>query len=281
MSSKLENHKEPSFIEFSAALGRAFAGALIFALPMLMTMEMWSLGFYLDPWRLVLLLAVTLPLLFGLSRLGGLRPTVHWLDDVADVLVAIFVATIAAAITLFLFGEISVDTSVREVIGKLALQIVPGSIGAMLASSQLGQQKEGDGDLEKNGPSYGVELFLMGVGALFLSFNVAPTEEMILLAYQMSVWQELGLLVLSLVLMHVFIYAVNFRGGSAPAKGKMLVSLFARYTVVGYAIVLLTSLAVLWFFGRTDGTALEEILSTTVVLSFPGAIGAAAARLIL
>lgn len=279
MTEKQHESAEPSLTEFARTLGRAFAGALIFALPMLMTMEMWWLGFTLEPWRLALLLAVTLPLLFGLSRLGGLRPTAHWLDDVADVLVAICVASVAAAVALFLFGEISPDTSIREIMGKLALQVVPGSIGAMLASSQLGERKEGD---QRGGPpSYATELFLMGVGALFLSFNLAPTEEMMLLAYQMSVWQELGLLALSLALMHIFVYAVNFRGGSAPARGKMLLSLFARYTIVGYAIVLVSSLSVLWFFGRTDGTALEEILSTTVVLSFPGAIGAAAARLIL
>jgi uncharacterized membrane protein len=37
----------------------------------------------------------------------------------------------------------------------------------------------------------------------------------------------------------------------------------------------------LWTFGRTDGTALQEIISAVVVLGFPCAIGAAAARLIL
>lgn len=30
--------------EFARALGRAFAGAILFAFPLLMTMEMWWLG---------------------------------------------------------------------------------------------------------------------------------------------------------------------------------------------------------------------------------------------
>ena len=42
---------------FLVALARAFAGALIFGLPLLMTMEMWALGFYMEPLRLALFLA--------------------------------------------------------------------------------------------------------------------------------------------------------------------------------------------------------------------------------
>jgi len=33
-------------------LGRAFGGALLFSLPLLMTMEMWALGFATEPERL-------------------------------------------------------------------------------------------------------------------------------------------------------------------------------------------------------------------------------------
>ena len=54
-----------------------------------------------------------------------------------------------------------------------------------------------------------------------------------------------------------------------------------RFTVVGYALVLIVSLYMLWTFGRIDGTSLFEIVNTVSVLAFPGAIGAAAARLIV
>ena len=37
----------------------------------------------------------------------------------------------------------------------------------------------------------------------------------------------------------------------------------------------------LWTFGRVDGLGLAPILTATIVLAFPAAIGAAAARLIL
>ena len=47
-------------------LARAFAGAAIFGLPLLMTMEMWSLGFSLDPLKLALFAAYPVALfVFG------------------------------------------------------------------------------------------------------------------------------------------------------------------------------------------------------------------------
>jgi uncharacterized membrane protein len=56
---------------------------------------------------------------------------------------------------------------------------------------------------------------------------------------------------------------------------------FLRVTVVGYVIAIIVSFYLLWTFGRIEGLAITEIASMTLVLSFPAAIGAAAARLIL
>jgi putative integral membrane protein (TIGR02587 family) len=265
---------------FLKGLGRAFAGALIFSLPMMMTMEMWWLGFYMDPLRLALLLVLTFPVLVGLSRFGGMRPTAHLRDDMADALVVMLVAAIAAGVILWIFGILTPEMAPREIIGKVAIQTVPGSFGAMLARSQLGAEPEGEGP-ERRDPTYGGELFLMGAGALFLSFNVAPTEEMVAIAYKMSAWQGVALALLSLGLMHAFVYALNFRGGSRRPEAIPASIIFLRFSVVGYAVVLLVSLFALWIFSRTDSSGLQEIISAAIVLSFPGAIGAAAARLLL
>ncbi len=242
---------------------------------------MWWLGFYMHPLRLALLVVVILPLLVGLSRLGGFRPTSRLRDEVADAFVACLIAAAAAAIILYVFGLITADMTVRELVGKITLQAVPGSIGAMLARNQLHEASLAMAEKDPKVPSYAGELFLMAVGALFLGFNVAPTEEMIFIAYKMTVWHEISLVALSLVLMHGFVFAVNFRGGGKRAPGISFASVFARFTLVGYAIVLLVSLYILWTFGRIDGLSLEETISASVVLGFPGAIGAALARLVL
>ncbi len=58
-------------------------------------------------------------------------------------------------------------------------------------------------------------------------------------------------------------------------------SVLVRFTIVGYAIALLVSLYVLWTFGRTDVADFFEIVKMAIVLGFPGALGAALARLVL
>jgi len=267
---------------FLTGLARAFAGAIIFALPMLMTMEMWSIGFYIDPWRLVILILVQIPLLTALSHISGFQVTEGWLDDLLDAFVAIAVAAIAATVILFVFSVIDFDTAVDEAIGKIAIQTFPASIGAMLAHDQLsGVDDDIDEEQQGRRDTYPAELLLMVTGALFLGLNVAPTEEMVLLSYMMDPWREIALVLLSLMAMHAFVYSLEFRGRPRPHPEVTFWSLFLRFTVVGYALVLVTCLYLLWTFGRTDGSGINEIITAVVVLGFPCAIGAAAARLIL
>ena len=268
--------------ETMTALARAFGGAILFGLPLLMTMEMWSLGGYIARTRLVAMVLVNVPLLVALSHYIGFEPTGRIRDDVADAFVAYLVAFVASAAVLVVFGEIDLAMSWDEITGKLVVQAVPGSIGAALASKELAGDDDDDEACEgEEDPTYLADVFYMIVGALFLAFNMAPTEEMILIAYQMSPWQPLVLALISLGLMHAFVYAVEFRGQHSRPPGMSLAAAFLRYTVVGYALALLVSVYVLWTFGRLDGVSLDAATSIVVVLSFPGAIGAAAARLIL
>jgi putative integral membrane protein (TIGR02587 family) len=269
----------PTPREFWTGLGRAFAGALIFAVPVLMTMEAWALGFHLHPLRLALLLAATVPTLILLHKYGGFRRTTSFRDRVADALVAVLVAAVAATAVLIIFGIVNWEMPLREVIGKIAVQVVPGSLGASLARAQLGSNPLQNGEIQE--PGYTGELFLMVVGALFLSVNIAPTEEVVLIAYKMDPWQEIALVVATLALMHAFVYEFEFRGTHSPEPGAGFLSIFFRYAVVGYALVMIVNLYILWTFGRIDGSGFSETLSAVVVLSFPGAIGAAVARLIL
>lgn len=266
--------------DYLIALARAFGGAVIFGLPLLMTMEMWSLGFTMDRLRLALFLAAMLPVLSALAYYAGFEENSGWLDCLLSALAAYAVAVLAAALILTLLGLLKPGMSADEVIGKIALQAVPGSIGAMLARSQFGQRTTEDTEGRRL-DCYRGEVFLAAVGALFMAFNVAPTEEVVLIAQTITGWHAVGIVVTSLVLMHAFVYSVNFRGETELASLRETASEFLRATVVIYVLTLVICLFVLWTFGRTDGLARLEVLIEAVVLAFPGAIGAAAARLIL
>ena len=257
-------------------LGRAFGGALIFALPLLMTMEMWELGFTMDRWRLLLLVLFSLPTLLFLSHYSGFETTFDWREDLRDVAVAYGVAILASALILVLIGAIDTSMMASEIVGKIALQAVPGALGALLGRSQLGQQHQGRED-----ETYGGELGIMAIGALFLGLNMAPTGEMPLIAYHMSEIHSLLLIPLSLAVMHGFVFASEFKGGTPLNPDTPWWSAFLRFTVVGYVVALLISAYVLWTFGRFDGMGPFMIIQISVVLAFPAAIGAAAARLIL
>jgi putative integral membrane protein (TIGR02587 family) len=268
--------------DYAIGLGRAFGGAVIFAIPLLMTMEMWWLGFSMEPGRLLLFMSINFSILIGLSYFAGFERTFSWKEDAMDAFAAFGVGILTSAAMLALLAVITFDMTWGEIVGKVALQSVPASIGAMLGRKQLGGGQDTQAEEERKAEAgYGGELFLMLAGALFLALNVAPTEEMILIAYQMSPWHTLALGFLSIILLHVLVYTVGFSGQESRPEGGTFLSTFFHFTLAGYGIALLISFYVLWTFGRTEDVAPTEIASMVVVLGFPASLGAATARLVI
>ena len=267
--------------DYAVGLARAFGGALLFGLPLLMTMEMWALGFYAHPIRLLLFLGVNFLILVGLSRFGGFERTESLFEDVLDALAAMAVAVLASAAILALLGIVTAEMRLDEMVGKVAIQSIPCSFGAMLARKQLGGDSGRDLDQAERGAGYAGQLFLMAAGALFLAFNLSPTEEMLLIETMMTPWQTLLLVLFSILLLDAFVYVVGFPGQRERLGDAHRARTFLRYSLVGYGIATLVSLYVLWTFGRTDGAEVSQIAFTVAVLAFPAAIGAAVARLVV
>ena len=265
------------FNRFLTGLGRGGAGALFLALPMLMTMEMWYLGFYMARERLLLLLLVNFPLLVLLAHRIGFEQTFTWREALRDATIAYGIGIVTSVVVLTALGLLRGDMPTSELVGKVALQSVPASIGAMLGRSQLGHDDDED---DKETPYHG-ELLMMAAGALFLSLNIAPTDEMMVLAYKMTIWHALIVAVLSVALMHGFVYAVSFIGGHELSPETPWWHAFVRFTLPGYVIALSISVFALWIFERLGDSSAVEIMLSVVVLGFPASLGAAAARLIL
>ena len=316
-TAKIKRQQAPdqSVEHFGQGLARAFAGALIFSISLLMTMEMWWLGFTIDRVRLAIFTVATVALLIGLAFYRGFEESLSAYSAVVDAFVGYAVGVVSAAIFLPLFGTVTLAMPVDEIVGKIALLATAGSIGALLARSQLGStgddqatdknkagqeggnkeegdKEEGDkeGGSQENGAekaqnmierTYWGELFIMIVGTLFVGYAVAPTEEIPLIAYQTNSWHAILMVVFSLVIIHSFVYLINFRGQEEIPEHLGFWALFRRYSIAGYLVVFLTTLYILWTFGRTDNTDIAMILRMTIVLALPGAFGAAAARLIL
>ena len=121
----------------------------------------------------------------------------------------------------------------------------------------------------------------MAAGALFLAFNVAPTEEVLIISQRLGGALALLLALVTLLIMHALAYGAAFRGQPLDHAHAPWWSVFARFTVVGYAIAIVLSALLLWTFGRLDAMPAPSAMAAIVVLAFPAAIGAAAARLLL
>src|SRR5690606_1259464 len=133
-----------------------------------------------------------------LSHYFGFERSWGWREALRDVSIAYGVGFLAGAGILLLLGILGPGMSPSEIIGKLVLPAISGALGALLARRQFGQ-RDGDG-----APGYGNELGVMAAGALFLSLNVAPTEEMVGIAYRMTAWHSLMLMATSILILHGF-----------------------------------------------------------------------------
>ena len=268
-------------LAYLRGLGRVLAGAILFGLPLLMTMEMWWLGFYLDRVHLIQFVVVNFLILVALARVSGFEPAIRIGDDVMDAFSAYGVAAIWAFLILWLLGIIDFQQPAAEIAGKVALEAVPSSFGAMLAGKALGSREQDSAQSRRDRATYPGQLFLMVAGALFLGFSVAPTEEMILISFLMSPLHSIALVLMSLIMLHGIVYTVGFKGQEEPMGSPAFWSIFVRFTIPGYAIATIVALYLLWTFGRIDGTQVEQVVGMVAVLAFPAAAGAALARLVV
>jgi putative integral membrane protein (TIGR02587 family) len=248
-----------------------------------MTMEMWWLGFYMDRLRLALFVGLGLILLIGLSRQVGFAQNARWFDDIGDALSAYAIGVLVTLACLALFGMLDGTMSWSQWVGKVAVQSVPAGIGAILARSQLTGAPEQDEDMPDDPPpaSYAGELFLMLGGAVFVAFNVAPTDEIQLIAQLITPWHAVLLALCSVALLHLLVYNLGFSGQEEWPENAGFLTVFYRFSLAGYGLALAVSLYILWTFGRTDDTGLAETITMVVILGFPSSIGAATARLIV
>lgn len=263
--------------DYAVALGRAFAGAVIFGLPLLMTMEMWGLGHSLSPLRLLQFSLANMIILFGLSKVAGFEESHSSLDDVLDALAAYAVGVLVSVAGLTLIGVIGSDTDPVEAVGKIAIQAVPASFGAMIGARIMGNDQVEKGEQWRD--TYSGQLFLFAAGALFLSFTIAPTEEVLLISFQITPWHGLVLVLLSILFLHLILHVVGFHGqDERTSAGEALI---LRQTLPAFAIAALVSAYVLWTFGSTDGLDWPHLVMAVAVLGLPAAIGAAIARVVV
>ena len=264
---------------------RGVVGGLLFSLPLLYTMEVWWAGFISRPSNLLVYLAAGFLLLFGYNRYAGLHQDASWLEVGFEAVEEMGLGLLIAAGILWLIGQIDGTMTAGEVVGKIVAEAVTVAIGVSVGSAQLGGTSEGGMTGKGGNPDRQLglagQIVLAGCGAVLLASNVAPTEEIVLIAIEASRWQVVGLAVLSFALAWAILFASGFKGAdrlSAPDEGTG--SMVLR-TALNYAVALAASAFILWFFGRFDGVSPAVCVAQTVVLGVASVLGASAGRVLL
>jgi putative integral membrane protein (TIGR02587 family) len=258
--------------------GRGLAGGLLFSLPLLYTMEVWWAGFTAQPMRLLVYLAAIFLILLGYNNYAGIRHDSDWTDVVVDSVEELGLGIVTAAAVLFLLGQITVDMNPAEIMGKM---IVEAGVVAIFSvgTAQFGEEEDVGRGSGVN-PSISSQVTIAFCGAILFAANVAPTEEIQIIAMELGTGRLLALMVLSTALGALILYFSNFRRSGRFARVETRREAFTG-AVISYAVALVASAAALWFFGDLEGIGPGFAFAQIVVLSLPAAIGASAGRLLL
>jgi putative integral membrane protein (TIGR02587 family) len=261
--------------------GRGIAGGLIFAIPLLFTMEVWWSGFLASPLRLLSGMLGAFVLLLGYNEYAGLRDDHSFLEVVVDSVEELGLGLLIAFASLALLGRLQSDMSPSEIIGKIVVEGLLVAIGVSVGTAQLGGDPHGRGGGAGRHPrDAGNVLVLSFCGAVLLAANVGPTEEIRILGAHLSPVQLLLTMAVSLLLAAVVLFFSEFRGSRHLSLNRAP-RIVLGGCVVTYATGLVASASLLWFFGRFDDASLAIAVGQIVVLGFAATLGAAAGRLLL
>lgn len=266
--------------------GRGLGGGLLFSLPMLYTMELWSTGFIAGPARLAVYVAVGIFLLTGYNHFVGLRGDRTLFESLLESVEEMGMAFVVTALILWLIGLLGTGMSRQEIMGKVVVESLTVAIGISVGKSQLGSG--GDGDDEDDGDdgdgqevNFWAQLAMALCGAVLIAANVAPTEEVLIIAMGTGSIKLLLIALFSMGTGAVILYFSDFTGTDVSVAEPQGGWDILAGTVIMYSVALVASVFMLWFFGRLEGLSLYVAVSEIVVLSFPGALGASAGRLLL
>jgi putative integral membrane protein (TIGR02587 family) len=271
-------------------LARGVGGGMLFGIPLMYTMEVWWLGGATRPGQTLLALLVGFVPVTLIVHSAGFRHEddqrlAHSLMDGVE---AIALGLVVSAILLFVLGEIGPGTPPAETLGKLVYESVPFSVGVAVARSVFGGSRSGA--TAKKGKRGGAsrtpaqatlaDLGATMVGAVFVAFNIAPTDEIPMLAAATSAPRLLGIVGVSLLASYVIVFVAGIGDQDSRTQQEGMFQHPVTETIVAYLVALVGGIAMLWFFQRLDGPLLSVGTMTEVlVLGLPAAVGGAAGRL--
>ena len=281
-------------------LVRGASGGVLFGIPLLYTMEVWWIGSFTSPLRMLAVLAATFVLVLMLNRTAGFRSTkdIRLADALRDSVEALAIALVSVFVVLLVLREITSQTSLQEGLGKVVYEATPFAFGVGLARHFLRRGRtESDDDEEGNEDADGkqggggdggddrlnatvADVGATLLGSVFIAFNISPTDEIPMVAAAMSPVWLLALIGLTLVICYAVVFVAGFSDQDRRRTDAGAMQSPITETLVCYLLSLVCAAALLWFFQRSSlQQSPFQMLSHVIVLGLPAAVGGAAGRL--
>ncbi|SRX55518.1 TIGR02587 family membrane protein [Aequorivita sp. CIP111184] len=268
--------------------GRGITGGLLFSLPMLYTMELWWAGFIANSLQLIVYFIVGMFLLMVYNHYVGIRREHSFLEGLEESIEEMGMALLLTVFILWVTGRLAPNMSLNEISGKIIVEAVTVAIGISVGKSQLGSEGDEKNDKDEDeqnkwskNPNILRSVNIALCGAILIASNVAPTDEVMVIALEAEIFKLLLIALLSIGIGGAVLYYINFKGAKEAVLQPHNFKQVVFGTVIMYAVALASSAFMLWFFGRFDGLSLYGIVAETVVLGFPAALGASAGRLLI
>jgi putative integral membrane protein (TIGR02587 family) len=271
---------------------RGACGGFLFGIPLLYTMEVWWIGSAVTPPRMLGAIAATFVIVFLLNRTAGFRKTkdIKASDAMMDSVEAIAIGLICTAAVLVLLREINGQTPLDEALGKLVYEGVPFTLGVALANQFLSGKSDSDqeqpnrtNNQNSQDPELHATLSDIGgtiLGSIIIAFNIAPTDEVAMLAAALTAPWLIAVIVTSLLISYGIVFEAGFANQTKRMQQKGIFQRPLSETVMSYLVSLLAAMVMLFFF---DKLSFEDPWSMwlryILVLGLPATIGGAAGRL--
>ena len=206
-----------------------------------------------------------------------------------DSVEALAIGVVCTGITLVVLQEITLQTSLQETLGKLIYEGMPFTLGVALANQFLSgdgretqpdegssQKQSKDGELNDTLSDIGATL----IGALIIAFNIAPTDEIPMLASAASGLWLLAVMALSIVISYIIVFAAGLTNQQKRHQQQGVFQRPISETIAAYLVSLFAAMLMLVFFQKLQFDDPWQLwLSHTILLGLPAAVGGAAGRL--
>jgi putative integral membrane protein (TIGR02587 family) len=267
-------------------LMRGIAGAFLFGVPFLYTMEVWWKGNFTSPPRMMLMLGMAYLALVLLNLQGGFRAEqartrAQILAESAE---GLAIALLTASLSLLLLGLLRFDTGIDILMGRIITLSLPFAIGVGIANNiLLNTSSDEPSPAKKNNHAWRSTLAdarASMLGAIVVGASIAPTDEIPMIASSLSPVRLLAIMISSLLLSYIIVFEANFGAQKRRRSHTGFFQSPISETLGSYLISLAISMLMLWLFqGVRVGDPVNQWVSYIIVLGLPSTIGGAAGRL--